>query len=63
MAPDIFRVLVQSELSSLPVTCTQMITVMDFVSRPCNLSPIIYAHFAQRLTILSHFAKIAHFVF
>ena len=37
MAPDIFRVLVQSELSNLPVTCTQMIAVMDFVSRPCVL--------------------------
>ena len=34
MAPDIFRVLIQSELSNLPVTCTQMIVVADFVSQP-----------------------------
>ena len=27
--------LVQSELSNLPVTCTQMIATTDFVSRPC----------------------------
>ena len=34
MTPDIFWLLVQSELSNLPVTCTQMIAVTDFVSRP-----------------------------
>ena len=31
MAPDIFQVLVQSELSNLPMTFTQMITVTDFL--------------------------------
>ena len=37
MTPDIFRVLIQSELSNLPVTCTQMIAATDFVSRPYGI--------------------------
>ena len=32
MASDIFRILVQYELSNLPVTCTQMIAYTEFVS-------------------------------
>ena len=35
MASDIFRILVQSELSILHVTCTQMIANTEFVSRQC----------------------------
>ena len=38
MVPDIFRVLVQSEMSNLPVTCTQMIAATDFVSRGSSIS-------------------------
>ena len=35
MASDIFRILVQSELSILPVTSTQMIAYTEFFSRQC----------------------------
>ena len=39
MAPDVFQVLVQSEQSKIPVTCTQMIDAMDFVPRHCVYGP------------------------
>ena len=38
MAAGIIRILVQSELSILPVTCTQMIAYTEFVSRQCNIN-------------------------
>ena len=34
MAQDVFPILVQSEQSNLPVMCTQMIGITNFVSRP-----------------------------
>ena len=46
MASDIFRILVQSELSILPVTCTQMIAYTEFVSRQCK-SLVLYIRWSK----------------
>ena len=54
MASDIIHILVQSELSILPVMCTQMIAYTEFVSRQCYLSYTCVVTFLTMFHVVDH---------